>query len=41
LITAGYAFDTPVRFDADRLDLSLDAFGAGRALSVPLIEVLI
>lgn len=38
-ITAGFHFDTPVRFDVDRLDLSLDGFGAGRALAVPLIEV--
>ena len=29
-----------VRFDIDRLDLSLDGFGAGRALAVPLIEIL-
>lgn len=40
VITAGFLFDTPVRFDIDRLDLSLDCFGAGRALAVPLIEVL-
>lgn len=39
VITAGFSFDTPVRFDIDRLDLSLDGFGAGRALSVPLIEI--
>lgn len=39
IVTAGFLFDTPVRFDIDRLDLSLDGFGAGRALSVPLIEV--
>lgn len=39
-ITAGFAFDTPVRFDLDRLDISLDGFGAGRALSIPLIEIL-
>lgn len=38
-VSAGFQFDTPVRFDADRLDLSLDGFGAGRALSVPLIEI--
>lgn len=38
-VSAGFVFDTPVRFDVDRLDVSLDAFGAGRALSVPLIEV--
>lgn len=40
-ITCGFAFDTPVRFDTDRLELSLDAFSAGRAASVPLVEVLI
>lgn len=40
-VTAGFAFDTPVRFDIDRLELSLDGFGAGRALAVPLIEILI
>lgn len=40
VVSAGFLFDTPVRFDADRLDISLDAFGAGRALSVPLIEIL-
>ncbi|MBC7767545.1 MAG: DUF2460 domain-containing protein [Phycisphaerales bacterium] len=40
-VTAGFLFDTPVRFDIDRLDLSLDGFGAGRALAVPLVEILI
>lgn len=40
-VTAGFAFDTPVRFDIDRLDLSLDGFGAGRALAVPLVEILV
>jgi uncharacterized protein (TIGR02217 family) len=40
-LSAGFLFDTPVRFDIDRLDLSLDGFGAGRAVSVPLIEILI
>lgn len=39
-VTAGFLFETPVRFDIDRLDLSLDGFGAGRALSVPLVEIL-
>lgn len=39
VISAGFLFDTPVRFDIDRLDLSLDGFGAGRALAVPLVEV--
>lgn len=40
-VTAGFTFDTPVRFDIERLDLSLDAFGAGRALAVPLVEIVI
>jgi len=38
-IRAGFTFDTPVRFDIDVLDLSLDAFGAGRALAVRLVEI--
>jgi len=40
IITAGFAFETPVRFDIVRRDLSLDGFGAGRALAVPLVEIL-
>jgi uncharacterized protein (TIGR02217 family) len=40
-VTAGFQFDTPVRFDVDRLDLSLEGFGAGRALAVPLVEILL
>ncbi len=39
-VTAGFVFDTPVRFDADSLEVSLETSGGGRALSVPLIEVL-
>jgi uncharacterized protein (TIGR02217 family) len=38
-VTAGFLFDTPVRFDVERLDLTLDGFGAGRAISAPLIEI--
>jgi uncharacterized protein (TIGR02217 family) len=41
IVSAGFLFDTPVRFDVDRLDLSLDAFGAGRALAVPLVEIIV
>ncbi len=40
IITAGFLFDTPVRFDLDRLDLALDGFGAGRAITVPLVEII-
>tara|TARA_R110002072_G_scaffold104999_2_gene229664 strand:- start:216 stop:839 length:624 start_codon:yes stop_codon:yes gene_type:complete len=38
-ITAGFAFDCPVRFGTDQLDIALDAIGAGAAPSVPLIEL--
>ena len=38
-VTAGFRFDVPVRFDTDRLEVSLDHFGAGLAASVPLVEV--
>jgi uncharacterized protein (TIGR02217 family) len=38
-VTAGFAFDTPVRFDADRIEVTLESFEAGRMAAVPLIEV--
>lgn len=39
VVTAGYEFDVPVRFDTDRLSISLKAFRAGQIPSIPLIEV--
>ncbi len=39
LVTAGFEFDTPVRFDADRIEVTLESFDAGRMGAVPLIEV--
>ena len=38
-ITAGYEFDTPVRFDTDRLDIDLRGFEAGEIPSIPIIEI--
>lgn len=38
-VTAGFVFDTPVRFDADRIEVTLESFGAGRMAAVPLIEI--
>ena len=38
-VTAGVLFDTPVRFDAERLEVTLESFDAGRMAAVPLIEV--
>ncbi|MBY0420793.1 MAG: DUF2460 domain-containing protein [Parvularculaceae bacterium] len=40
VVTAGFLFDTPVRFDTDSLRVSLAAFRAGEIPSIPLIEVL-
>jgi uncharacterized protein (TIGR02217 family) len=39
VVKAGYEFDVPVRFDADRIDVTLESFAAGRMAAVPLIEV--
>ena len=38
-VTAGFEFDTPVRFDIDRLDVTLESFDAARVSAFPLIEV--
>lgn len=38
-VTAGFQFDTPVRFDTDRIETTLEGFDAGRMVAVPLIEV--
>lgn len=40
-VTAGFLFDTPVRFDTDELRINLAAFRAGDIPSIPLIEVLV
>ena len=39
LVTAGFAFDVPVRFDTDALTIDLAAFTAGEIPKVPLIEI--
>ena len=39
LVTAGYEFDIPVRFDTDRIEISLAAFKAGSVPTVPLVEI--
>lgn len=38
-VTAGFEFDTPVRFDTDRIEVTLESFAAGRMAATPLIEV--
>lgn len=39
VLTAGYEFYVPVRFDTDRLPVSLDYYGIGGAADVKLVEV--
>jgi uncharacterized protein (TIGR02217 family) len=39
IISAGYYFDTPVRFQDDRIEVNRATFLAGEAPSVPLVEV--
>lgn len=40
-ITAGFLFDVPVRFDADFLEIDLEAFEAGAIPKIPIIEILL
>ena len=40
-ITAGFEFDTPVRFDSDALSVNLAQFAAGEIPSIPQVEVLL
>ena len=40
-VTAGFRFDCAARFDTDTLDIAMDAFDAGRTLSVPLVEIVL
>lgn len=40
-ITAGYEYDTPVRFDVAQLSINLDTFAAGAAPSAPVVEIMV
>lgn len=39
VVTSGFEFDVPVRFDTDTIDVNLSAFEAGEIPSIPIIEV--
>lgn len=39
VVTAGYEFDVPVRFDTDYLSIDHIAFNAGDIPSIPIIEI--
>lgn len=38
-VTAGFAYDVPVRFDTDHLSVSIEGLHAGDAPSIPVVEV--
>ncbi|MFN0114575.1 MAG: TIGR02217 family protein [Paracoccaceae bacterium] len=38
-VTAGFEFDVPVRFDTDRILLSVASFQAGEVPQVPVVEI--
>jgi uncharacterized protein (TIGR02217 family) len=39
VVTAGFQFDVPARFDSDRLEINLTQFGAGEIPHIPIVEV--
>ena len=39
VLTAGFEFDVPVRFDADRLEVALEGHDAARVVRAPLVEI--
>jgi len=39
VVRAGFEFDCPVRFETDQINAVIEAFGAGRIVSVTLIEL--
>jgi uncharacterized protein (TIGR02217 family) len=39
VLTAGFEFDAPVRFDADRLEVTLVGHDAVRVMRAPLVEI--
>lgn len=38
-VTAGFEFDVPVRFETDRLEISLSGFQHGAIPNIPIVEV--
>jgi len=39
IITAGFEFDVPVRFDADNIEIDLEAFNAGQIPNIAIVEI--
>lgn len=41
ILTAGFEFDVPVRFDSDEISINLSHFEAGDIPAIPLVELLL
>jgi uncharacterized protein (TIGR02217 family) len=41
VVTAGYLFDVPVRFDTDYLEIDHAAFDAGEIPQIPVVEIIV
>ncbi len=39
VVTAGYAFDVPVRFDTDKLEVNIQGFRHGAIPNIPIVEI--
>ena len=39
VVTAGFEFDVPVRFDTDYLEIDLSHFEAGQIPNIPIVEI--
>jgi uncharacterized protein (TIGR02217 family) len=39
VVTAGFEFDVPVRFDTDKLEINLQGFRHGAIPHIPIVEV--
>jgi uncharacterized protein (TIGR02217 family) len=39
IVTAGFFFDVPARFDTDFLEIDMQAFEAGAIPNIPIIEI--
>jgi uncharacterized protein (TIGR02217 family) len=39
VVSAGFEFDVPVRFDSDKLEISLHGFSHGAIPSIPIVEI--
>lgn len=39
IVSAGFQFDVPVRFDTDKLEINITGFRSGAIPSIPLVEI--